>query len=189
MTLDNVPGVPEDLSDLAMWDRRSRLAVLYLKGETVHRTLGTALGVSHTTIRRDIEALHRLWQDRAFQTAVRLVAEQLAKLDAAEKFATEQMDAMIVGKNQVAAFHWWTAWVKCITERCKILGVGPAVKLNITPDMPPDDPSVGRDVTIAIDVDYGSWTLDQLRDEYSTTQDRIKAVQEANRIVGEGQQE
>lgn len=200
MTLDDVPAIEAKAVERNYTERRRIVAGMYIRGQTSTRQLAEVLHVSHTTIERDIKALQKLWQEQAFRAAAELVAEQLAKLDELERVATANYETALRGNvrtttvtrpngdveqrtetmvNHDAIVGWWDRWLKCVTERCRILGVG-SLHLTLTSA----DTDAGQDAgIIGIDANYDSWNMDQLRDEWGATQDRIRAVEMANGIV------
>jgi hypothetical protein len=66
----------------------AEIAALYVRGWTIPK-IATKLEISESAVRVSIERVHERWQARADQAYDRLIAHEVAKLDAVEQAAWE----------------------------------------------------------------------------------------------------
>lgn len=136
------PGNSEELEIL---NRRKAVADRYLKGEPQWK-IGQSLEVSQATISRDLEAMQAEWKARCDMLTDQRMAEELAKIDAAEKQYWEGWRRSLRPLKRKGTKHksggegetdetslqeelrdgnpaFLHGILKCIEARCEILGI------------------------------------------------------------------
>ncbi len=126
------------------WERRERVAQLYLRGLSQQR-IADEIGASQATVSRDLTAVQKAWQESALIDIDAAKARELARIDELERTYWEEYEASkeerlitsterIEGKEQrqkaavrkeqrqgdpryLSGIQW------CIERRCAILGI------------------------------------------------------------------
>jgi hypothetical protein len=132
-------------------NRRQQVAALYLRGVS-QADIGDQLGVDQSTISRDLTELRKEWLERSINHIDQKKAIELAKLDRLEVTYWEAWERSLknaeteivretplghsiretksVGQSGNPAFL--EGVLKCIAQRCAILGIEAAKKMDVT---------------------------------------------------------
>lgn len=114
-------GRPKSGPDPAVEERRRRVATMLLSGGS-GRQIAEAVGVSHTTIQRDIAAIRAEWHDIAQRSYDDWLAEELATLALLQR----QMLPMAMGTGAADPADRQRAAAKVLdimARRAKLLGL------------------------------------------------------------------
>lgn len=104
------------MNDLALLQRRSRVAALYLQGWT-RDNIALELGCAQGTVSQDLEVVREMWAESVKHTLEQLRVEELARLKRVEATAWEKGQLYLV--------------LKCIELRVKMLGLLRDTTVNV----------------------------------------------------------
>lgn len=131
----------------------AEIAARYLRGET-QAAIADSLGVSQSTVSRDLRELRAFWRESAIRDFDELVAEQLAKIDALEAEYWQAWQRSLKVKETIRNESGendkgpWTKTItsrevligessylagveRCIAARCKLLGLDKPAKSEV----------------------------------------------------------
>lgn len=137
----------------AIQSRRKRVAELYLGGWTQWE-ISKELECHSDTVNTDLKAIQQLWMERSIEAIDRVKAEQLAKVDKVERWATEayirsmgveeihteseknsgeygSSEKKVVRKQLLGDVRYLQQIESCIKLRCTIMGITDDKKTNI----------------------------------------------------------
>lgn len=141
-------------SNSARLRRLPQVADRYLRGWPMSR-IADDLGLTIYQVRNDLHALRTRWKRRAEQSAGRLLAKELAKIDFIEAQAWEQwecstQDSMetvqttgteseshtVRVKGQSGDPRYLQIALQCVDKRCRMLGLGEYARENQVDQQP-----------------------------------------------------
>lgn len=158
-----------------------RIAALYLEGKS-QRTIAAEVGISQSTVCRDLEKLRQEWREKANIDFDQAVAEQLAKIDHLEATYWDAWERSLkpmvrtatdeaTGKEQRVETsrdgdpRYMEGVMNCIRERSKLLGLYLPQKFSET--TPEGAESASKGGTVFLFPDNGRYT--PVRDDTEST--------------------
>jgi hypothetical protein len=126
--------------------RRGQVAELYCQGKS-HLEISKAIGCSLSSVSRDLTDARAEWRSRREQKVAAFVEEQLAKIDNCERVAwlgweRSTLDAVTVTtegektseerRGQAGDPRFLEIALKCVKQRCELLGLNAAAKIEAT---------------------------------------------------------
>jgi IS30 family transposase len=123
----NMPKKTKAATELK--NRRRLVAALYLN-KVDQTDIADKLGVSQSTISRDIKKLNEEWQAEAMQDVAKHVARELAELERMELEVATMYQAAKKEKKREAV-NWMETRLKIKDRRAKLIGLDKPAQLNM----------------------------------------------------------
>lgn len=132
---------PQDGDAYAILERRQKVAARYVRGQTQWE-IARAFEVTQATISRDLTEIRKEWLASAVRNMDEIKAKELAKIDATEaeawkawtksqenaevlrtRMRESESETEKIVKGQAGDSKFLDIILKCIKQRCEILGV------------------------------------------------------------------